>query len=92
MTIEVVNHTGNGVSNTNFSKERYLSANRMKLEWERIWSRCRLFAGLESDVADPGDFFVFDLGREQVLDSIGRYGPQDGRPQRHGCLAGATHL
>ena len=92
MTIEVVNHTGNGVSNTNFSKERYLSANRMKLEWERIWSRCRLFAGLESDVADPGDFFVFDLGREQVLDSIGRDGPQDGRPQRHGCLAGATHL
>ncbi|MDE0064216.1 MAG: hypothetical protein OXU72_15685, partial [Gammaproteobacteria bacterium] len=57
MTIRVVNHTGNGVANANFSKERYLSPGWMDREWERIWARCWLLAGLESDIAEPGDVF-----------------------------------
>ncbi|MYE23579.1 MAG: aromatic ring-hydroxylating dioxygenase subunit alpha [Gammaproteobacteria bacterium] len=29
--------------------------------------RCWLLAGLESDLERPGDYFVFELGREQIL-------------------------
>lgn len=67
MTIEVVNHTGREVAIANFSKERYLCPAYMDREWERIWRRTWLLAGLESDLAAPGDFFVFDMGREQIL-------------------------
>ena len=74
MTIEVVNHTGNGVSNANFSKDRYLNPAWMDREWEQIWSRCWLLAGLESDLAQAGDFFVFDLGREEILVTRGTDG------------------
>ena len=38
----------------------------MEREWERIWRRSWLLAGLESDLREPGDFLVFDLGREQI--------------------------
>ena len=74
MTIEVVNHTRTDVSNANFSKDRYLSREWMDREWERIWARCWLLAGLESDLAEPGDFFVFDMGREQILVTRGSDG------------------
>ena len=74
MTSKVVNHTANGVANANFSKERYLSPAWLEYEWEYIWGRCWLLAGLESDIAAPGDYFVFDLGREQILVTRGSGG------------------
>lgn len=67
MTIEVINHTGSEVANRSFSKQRYVSREFMEGEWETIWRRSWLLAGLESDVRDTGDFFVFDMGREQIL-------------------------
>ena len=67
MTIEVVNHTGRGVAVANFNKERYVCPQHMEREWQRIWRRSWLLAGLESDLRESGDFFVFDLGREQIL-------------------------
>ena len=67
MTIEVVNHTGREVAVANFSKERYVCPQHMEREWQRIWRRSWLLAGLESDLRESGDFFVFDLGREQIL-------------------------
>ena len=67
MTIKVVSHTDESIPNTNFHKSRYISPAWMEREWERVWRNCWLLAGLESDVANPGDFFVFDLGREQIL-------------------------
>ena len=67
MTIKVVNHTDQAVHITNFSKERYLSRDYMSAEWDNLWRRTWLVAGLVSDVAEPGQFFVFDLGQEQIL-------------------------
>ena len=32
-----------------------------------IWRNTWLLAGFEIDVAKPGDYFIFDLGREQIL-------------------------
>ncbi len=67
MTIEVVNLSGASVDYRCFGKERYLSQAFMDREWRKVWRRSWLLAGLESDVKTPGDFFVFDLGREQIL-------------------------
>ena len=39
----------------------------MEQEWEAVWRKSWLLAGLESDVAKRGSYFIFDLGREQIL-------------------------
>jgi phenylpropionate dioxygenase-like ring-hydroxylating dioxygenase large terminal subunit len=67
MTLKVVNHTDIDVSITNYSKHRYLSKDYMEQEWSEVWRKQWLVAGLESDVERTGQFFVFDLGREQIL-------------------------
>lgn len=47
--------------------ERYISPEYMALERDRIWARTWLVAGVAQDVAEPGDFFVFDLEPESIL-------------------------
>ncbi len=47
--------------------ERYTSREYMALERERVWFDSWLVAGLAQDVAEPGDFFVFDLEPESVI-------------------------
>ncbi len=67
MTIAVVNYTDRPAAITNFSKDRYLCHEFMAGEWQRVWTRGWLLAGLESDLQRSGDFFVFDIGAEQIL-------------------------
>jgi phenylpropionate dioxygenase-like ring-hydroxylating dioxygenase large terminal subunit len=68
MTIDIVNHTDtDDIQIENFSKQRYVSPDYMEQEWDSVWRTHWLLAGLESDVAKPGEYFVFDLGREQIL-------------------------
>ena len=67
MTIEIINHSGAPVAIENYSTDRYVSADYMEREWRNLWRQSWLLAGLESDVRHPGDYFVFDLGREQIL-------------------------
>jgi phenylpropionate dioxygenase-like ring-hydroxylating dioxygenase large terminal subunit len=67
VTIEIVNHTEQSVQIENFDKDRYVSSDFMEREWDEVWRQTWLLAGLESDVANAGDYFVFDLGREQIL-------------------------
>jgi len=74
MTISVVNHSASAATITNFSKARYLDAAFMAREWEHVWRRGWLLAGLTSDVQQPGDFFVFEIGAEQILMVRGRDG------------------
>ncbi len=78
MTIEFVNHTDQVVQIENFDKVRYLDPAFMDKEWETVWRNTWLLAGLESDLANPGDYFVFDLGREQILVSRGSGGEVQG--------------
>ncbi|MBO6657541.1 MAG: Rieske 2Fe-2S domain-containing protein [Pseudomonadales bacterium] len=47
--------------------ERYVSRDYMERERERLWGKAWLVAGCAQDVADPGDFFVFDLEPESIL-------------------------
>lgn len=55
-------------------KERYTSPEFARLEWERMWTRVWLLAGREADVANPGDFFVFEIGLESVIVARDRTG------------------
>jgi phenylpropionate dioxygenase-like ring-hydroxylating dioxygenase large terminal subunit len=49
------------------SKERYVSAGYAELEHRQLWNRVWLLAGFESDLAEPGAFFTYEVGRESVL-------------------------
>jgi len=56
-----------GVRSHTFSKARYVDPALVELEWQRIFRRSWLLAGVEQDVARAGDFFVFSIGPEQIL-------------------------
>ncbi len=46
---------------------RYYSPARMEQEWERIWTRTWLIAGVVTDLRESGDYLTFDVGRENIL-------------------------
>ena len=48
-------------------KERYTSAEFMRLEWERLWTKVWNIAGRESDIPNVGDYFTTELGPESFL-------------------------
>ena len=53
-----------------FSKitaERYISETYMADEWDKVWEKTWLVAGVAQDVEEPGDFFVFDLEPESII-------------------------
>ncbi len=39
----------------------------MEAEWDQVWTKTWLFAGLVSDLEDAGDYFVYELGRESIM-------------------------
>lgn len=59
--------TSDPKNTADLSSDRYISNDFMKMEWDKIWTKCWLFAGLESDVKEIGDFFVYDIGRESII-------------------------
>jgi phenylpropionate dioxygenase-like ring-hydroxylating dioxygenase large terminal subunit len=48
-------------------KENYTAPDRLAAEWDAIWTKSWLFAGLVSDLEEEGDYFVFSLGRESIV-------------------------
>jgi phenylpropionate dioxygenase-like ring-hydroxylating dioxygenase large terminal subunit len=46
---------------------RYSSREFMQLEWERLWPRVWLLAGVTSDAPEHGDYFVFEIGAEEIV-------------------------
>ena len=47
--------------------DRYYSKEWMDREWERLWTRTWLIAGVVSDLSEPGDYLSFDVGRENFV-------------------------
>lgn len=47
--------------------DRYTSRAFMEREWNGVWTQSWLLAGLECDAREPGDYFVFEIGRESIL-------------------------
>jgi phenylpropionate dioxygenase-like ring-hydroxylating dioxygenase large terminal subunit len=58
-------HIDNGTAC--YSKEGYFSQDYMHREWQRLWSRSWLIAGVASDLPEVGDYFLFDIGRESII-------------------------
>jgi phenylpropionate dioxygenase-like ring-hydroxylating dioxygenase large terminal subunit len=54
---------------------RYWSHDFMAREWDTIWTKAWLIGGLAAQVAKPGDFFTYEIGRESILVTHG----EDGR-------------
>jgi len=46
---------------------RYYSKEYMAKEWQRLWPRAWLLAGVVSDIAENGDYFVFEIGAEEFV-------------------------
>lgn len=67
MTIKVINHGQSDTDIKNYDSKRYYDPAYMEAEWQHLWRKSWLLAGLVSDVREPGDYFVFDLGREQII-------------------------
>lgn len=54
-------------SNSLIDPNRYYDDSFRDKEWNKIWTKSWLFAGLESDLKERGDFFIFNLGKESIL-------------------------
>tara|TARA_R110001599_G_scaffold353815_1_gene598803 strand:+ start:46490 stop:47848 length:1359 start_codon:yes stop_codon:yes gene_type:complete len=50
-----------------YSKEGYFSREYMAREWDRLWTRTWLIAGVVSDLSAIGDFFLFDIRDESII-------------------------
>ncbi len=48
-------------------KQRYVCPEFAAREWGAMWSRVWLLAGLESDLAQAGEYFTFEIGSESIL-------------------------
>jgi phenylpropionate dioxygenase-like ring-hydroxylating dioxygenase large terminal subunit len=48
-------------------KDRYTSREFAAREWERMWTRVWLLAGRASDLPEPGDYLVYEIGIESIL-------------------------
>jgi carnitine monooxygenase subunit len=46
---------------------RYYAPEFMRKEWERLWPRVWLLAGITADIPEEGDYFTFDIGHESIL-------------------------
>lgn len=55
-------HVDNGLDVPHPS--RYFAREFMQKEWERLWPRVWLLAGVTSDIPEAGDYFTFDIGHE----------------------------
>ncbi|MEM9302173.1 MAG: aromatic ring-hydroxylating dioxygenase subunit alpha, partial [Pseudomonadota bacterium] len=49
------------------SPERYYSREFMQAEWQQLWPRVWLLAGVTSDIPEGGDYTVFAVGHEQII-------------------------
>ncbi|MFN2288035.1 MAG: SRPBCC family protein [Chromatocurvus sp.] len=55
----------NGVERA--SKEGYFSRDYMALEWDRLWTRSWLIAGVSSDLQNVGNYFLFNIRNESII-------------------------
>ncbi len=58
-------HVNNGLDILDPS--RYYDPAFKQLEWERLWTRSWLIAGIETDIPEPGDYSVFRLLHESII-------------------------
>lgn len=50
-----------------YDKEGYFSRDYMDREWEQMWTRSWLIAGVTSDLPTVGDYFLFEIRGESII-------------------------
>jgi phenylpropionate dioxygenase-like ring-hydroxylating dioxygenase large terminal subunit len=55
----------NGVERA--GKDGYFSREYMQKEWDRLWTRSWLIAGVTADLEKVGDYFLFNIGDESII-------------------------
>ena len=60
------------------AKDGYFSRDYMQLEWDKLWTRSWLIAGVASDLPEVGDYFLFNIAQESIIvtrneDGIGAF-------------------
>jgi phenylpropionate dioxygenase-like ring-hydroxylating dioxygenase large terminal subunit len=70
----IINHGPAPVQSLPITPERYISAEWMQREYDAMWPKNWLFACLEQDVRETGEFVRFNLGRESIIISRGQDG------------------
>jgi phenylpropionate dioxygenase-like ring-hydroxylating dioxygenase large terminal subunit len=50
-----------------YHPSRYYDPAFMQDEWEKMWTRSWLIAGIETDIPEPGDYSVFRVLRENIV-------------------------
>jgi len=58
-------HIDNGVEC--YDKSGYFNREQMQLEWEKMWTRSWLIAGVVTDIPEIGDYFLFEIGDESII-------------------------
>lgn len=46
---------------------RYYSAEEAALEWDHLWTRSWVFAGITHDLESIGDYFKVEIGKESII-------------------------
>lgn len=46
---------------------RYWDQETHEREWDKLWTKVWLLAGIASDAPNPGDYFKFDIGRASIV-------------------------
>ena len=62
-----LNHGPAPMSGGPITAERYISPAWLAQEFQVLWPQVWMFACLERDLEEPGDFRVFNIGRESIL-------------------------
>ena len=50
-----------------YGKEGYFSRDYMAREWQKMWTRTWLIAGVTADLQSVGDYFLFDISQESII-------------------------
>ena len=50
-----------------YGKEGYFSRDYMAREWQKMWTRTWLIAGVSADLPEVGDYFLFDISGESII-------------------------
>lgn len=54
-------------SNQPISGDRYYTREFMEREWEHLWTKVWLIAGMVNQLPNPGDYFTYEIGRESII-------------------------
>lgn len=66
-TVDIDNLIDKQRSGWSLDQPFYTEQKIFDLEWQNIWSKYWLFAGVTAEIPKPGDFFTYQLGNDSLI-------------------------